>query len=275
MSDLSAIEKRKLERLFQMGGGYVLDFSNNTLDEFFIETIARSLYDSKYNYGSSSSKANQMRGFWTEESNPVVAKLLSHLIDYAESEHHSNDVQLIADCRKIVSRLRTSHPVAELDAIATIGREHDLDVVAQAVSDLIEKNDLVAGLDRLHTFATGYLRSLCEGRGLATERGKPLHSLFGEYVRSLREAGHLESRMTVAILKGMNAPLDAFNDVRNNQSLAHDNTLLNHDEAMLIFNHVTSSLRFLRDLDKRMKRREKATAAKASQKATLDDDIPF
>ena len=42
MSDLSAIEKRKLERLFQMGGGYVLDFSNNTLDEFFIETITRS-----------------------------------------------------------------------------------------------------------------------------------------------------------------------------------------------------------------------------------------
>ena len=34
MSDLTASEKRKLERLFGMGGRYVLDFSNRTFAEF-------------------------------------------------------------------------------------------------------------------------------------------------------------------------------------------------------------------------------------------------
>ena len=36
--------------------------------------------------------------------------------------------------------------------------------------------------------------------------------------------------------------------MRNNQSLAHDNPILNYDEALLIFNHVAGSMRFLRSL---------------------------
>jgi hypothetical protein len=274
MSDLTSLEKRKLERLFNMSGGYVLNFSNRTFDEFVVESTGRSIYDEKYSHGSGS-KANQLRGFCTEESNPVVARLLGNLLDLVESETLSEDVALIADCRKIVARLSASNPVAEIEAIGRIADEHDLEVVARAVLDLIEKNDLVVGLDRLHTFTTGFLRSLCEKRGLAAERGKPLHSLFGQYVRALHEAGHIQSRMTASILRALNGPLDAFNDVRNNQSLAHDNALLNHEEAILIFNHVTSSLRFLRDLERQVERREKAAASKAKQATTQDDEIPF
>lgn len=37
MSDLSSIEKRKLERLFCMGSGYVLNFSDRTFRDFFEE----------------------------------------------------------------------------------------------------------------------------------------------------------------------------------------------------------------------------------------------
>jgi hypothetical protein len=274
MSDLTSLERRKLERLLQMGGGYVLKFSNTTLDEFFVESIGRSLYDKKYSHGSGS-KANQMRGFWKEESNPIVARLLGALLDYVESERLSADDALMADCRKIVVRLKESNPVAEVEAIARIANEHDLDVVAKAVLDLIEKNELVAGLDRLHTLTTKYLRRLCETRGLVTDQGKPLHSLFGEYVRALHSAGHIQSKMTASILKALNQPLDSFNDVRNNQSLAHDNELLNHEEAILIFNHVTSALRFLRDLERRVQRREQAEAAKSVQPTATDEEIPF
>jgi hypothetical protein len=274
MSDLTPLEKRKLERLFQMDGGYVLNFSNRTLDEFFTESIGRSLYDEKYSY-SSGSKANQMRGFWKEESNPIVARLLGDLVDYVESEHLCEDGNLVVECRKIVGRLREASPIVEVDAIARIGNEHDLEIVAKAVLDHIEKNEFVEGLDRLHTFTTGFLRSLCERRGLTTENGKPLHSLFGEYVRTLRDAGHIQSKMTASILKALNGPLDAFNDVRNNESLAHDNELLNHDEAMVIFQHITSALRFLRVLEKRVSRREQHAAAKAAQATPADDEIPF
>ena len=64
MSDLSIIEKRSLERLFSMGSGYVLDFSNRTFDEFVFDSTGKSIYDSKYDNGSGS-KANRLRAFWT------------------------------------------------------------------------------------------------------------------------------------------------------------------------------------------------------------------
>ncbi len=39
MADISSIERRKLERLFRMGSGYVLGFSDRTFNEFFEEHI--------------------------------------------------------------------------------------------------------------------------------------------------------------------------------------------------------------------------------------------
>ena len=60
MADLSFIEKTKLEKLFQMGGGYVLDFSNRTLAEFVAESTGRDIYDAKYDHASGS-KANRLR----------------------------------------------------------------------------------------------------------------------------------------------------------------------------------------------------------------------
>jgi hypothetical protein len=102
-------------------------------------------------------------------------------------------------------------------------------------------------------------------------RDKPLHSVFGEYVRTLREGGHLESAMTERILKSSISVLEAFNDVRNNRSLAHDNPILNYEESLLIFNHVAASIRFMRSLEANIK--AKAAAAKSS--SIWDSDIPF
>ena len=39
MADISSIERRKLERLFRMGSGYVLGFSDRTFNEIFEEHI--------------------------------------------------------------------------------------------------------------------------------------------------------------------------------------------------------------------------------------------
>ena len=43
MADLSSIERRKLERLRRMGGGYVLDFSDRTFSEFFEKHTRRDI----------------------------------------------------------------------------------------------------------------------------------------------------------------------------------------------------------------------------------------
>lgn len=44
MSDLSKIEKWKFEKLFDMGSGYVLNFSNRTFEEFILDATGKGIY---------------------------------------------------------------------------------------------------------------------------------------------------------------------------------------------------------------------------------------
>lgn len=271
MSDLNSSEKRKLERLFGMGSGYVLTFSNRTFSEFVEESVRRDIYDVRYDHGSGS-KANRLRGFWAAEPNSLVGKLIGDLIEYGKDiDAFTNDGTLPEECLKIVARLKLASPVADIDALIAVADDRDFETLAAHVREAIETNQPEAGLDRLHTFVIKFVRSLCEARGITITREKPLHSLFGEYVKRLREDDQLESEMTARILKSAISVLEAFNDVRNNQSLAHDNPILNYDESLLIFNHVASSVKFIRTLEDKLKRqRQHAEAA-----AVSNDDIPF
>ena len=200
MSDLSNVEKRGFERLFGMGSGYVLDFSNRTFDEFVLDSVGRSIFDEKYNVGSGS-KANRLRGFWAIEPNYTVGELLSDLLAYATENGVSAELeQLVENCRRTTARLLQSTPVPELDALNPNAPERDFEALAKSVREAIERNQPESALDRLHTFVMKYLRVLCERHGISLERDKPLHSLVGEYVKRLKEGGHIESEMTARIL---------------------------------------------------------------------------
>lgn len=108
MADLSSSDKRRLERLFGMGSGYVLDFSNRTFAEFVEESVQRDIYDTRYDHGSGS-KANRLRGFWTAEGNHLVAKLIGDLIAYGqESDAFKDDGTLSEECLRIAARLKQS-----------------------------------------------------------------------------------------------------------------------------------------------------------------------
>jgi hypothetical protein len=251
VSDLTIIEKTKLEKLFQMGSGYVLDFSNRTLTEFIAESTGRDIYDAKYEYASGS-KANRVRAFWTLEPNHLVGKLISDLLDYCRPAVDDPDRGgLFEECRRIAARLMQSAPVEALSAITPEGTERGFELLARAIRDSIERNEPEAGLDRLHTYITKLIRTLAEKRGVSIDREKPLHSIFGEYVKALRAAGLIESEMTERILKSSISTMEAFNRVRNDRSLAHDNPTLNYDESLLIFNHVCSAVRFIKALEGR------------------------
>lgn len=272
MSDLTNQEKLKLERLLLMESGYVLDFSDRKFANFIDDTVKMDISGEKYNYGSGS-KANRLRGFWNKESNYVVAKLLRELITHGQERGLMKNAPavLLEECRHIISRLEQTTLVPELDALQSITEEKDFEVIAREVRDLIIANKFEAGLDRLHTFVIKFVRALCEKRGLPTNRNKPLHSQFGEYVKKLRSDKHLESSMSERILKSSISILEAFNDVRNDHSLAHDNELLTYDESLLIFNHIAASVSFLRSLEDRLDQRASRIAAVGNDIG----DIPF
>lgn len=268
MSDISSIERRKLERLFCMGSGYVLNFSDRTFSEFFEEHTRIDIDAATYRERGTS-KANRLRSFWAVEGNHVVGKVIEAMILYGQSENCLFDESgLTDDCWKIAKRLLLDTPVAELDSLTATVDERDFETVAQHVREAIEKNQPEAALDRLHTFVIKYVRTLCEMRGIEVNRDKALHSIFGEYVKRLRDAGHLESVMTERIIKSSISVLEAFNDVRNNRSLAHDNPILNYEESLLIFNHVASSIRFIKSIEARIKHAPQPVV-------TMDDIFPF
>lgn len=271
MAEIGAFERRKLEKMLGMGSGYVLDFTDRTYAEFFIDF--RVDIDAAQFRTGGDSKAKRMRTFWDIAPNHTVGKVLEGLITYGVQNDHLGDSNplLVDDCRKIAQRLLSDQPVTDLDALTAIADERDFEVVAEHVREAIEKNQPEGALDRLHTFVNKFIRVTCEPHGITISRDKPLHSVFGEYVKALRESGHLESVMTDRILRSSISVLEAFNDVRNNKSLAHDNPILNYDESLLVFNHVASSIRFIKSLEVRIK-------AKSLQQATesaLDDSIPF
>ena len=122
-------------------------------------------------------------------------------------------------------------------------------MLADEVREKIEQGHPNRGLDRLHTFTVRFFRHLHEKRGLAPDRDKPLHSLAGEYAKMLVRSGKIQSPMTERIIKVNVGLLQAFCSVRNEESLAHDNTLLNRIESLLICNQICSLIRFLRELE--------------------------
>jgi len=63
-----------------MGGGYVLDYSNRTFEEFFREVVGVEIYDPCYSLGSGS-KANRMRAFWQVATDAQLRLLLNGLIE--------------------------------------------------------------------------------------------------------------------------------------------------------------------------------------------------
>jgi uncharacterized protein (TIGR02391 family) len=85
MANLTTVQKQILEKLFQMNGGYVLNFTDRTMGEFFRDDIKVDIYSQKFNYASGS-KANRLRGLWLKADDKIVGKSISKLLEYIESQ---------------------------------------------------------------------------------------------------------------------------------------------------------------------------------------------
>lgn len=85
MATLTTIDKQILEKLFSMNGGYVLNFFDRTMGEFFRDDLKIDIYAKKYNYGTGS-KANRIRGFWLKADDKLVSISIYKLIEYIENQ---------------------------------------------------------------------------------------------------------------------------------------------------------------------------------------------
>lgn len=255
MADITRIENLKLEKIFDMQGGYVLDFSNRTLNDFVLETINIELYSDKYS-DRGDSKANRIRTIWQKEHNYKVGTLIFKLLEYWRDKKTLSyqgitvpEQNLYDECVNISNKLIQDIIVEEIEVFRDNPTDKDFSLLAKSIRESIEKNEPEVALDRLHTYVMKFIRSLCDKHSVLYNKEESLNAVFGKYVKFITTNGQIESHMTEKILKYSINVLESFNDIRNNKSLAHDNKILNYSESLLIFNNVTNSIKFIETIE--------------------------
>jgi hypothetical protein len=166
VAKLTTNEKEILEELFQMRGGYVLNFSDRTFGEFFQNDVALNIFDPKYNYASGS-KANRLRGFWQVADDSLVSVSINHLLTYIDTQIAIGRLQsgqfsdtLIQRARSIAARLSGVSPGKAADSAH---KSHQPERAQAAVVDTAAVGRLRDSLMGLHTMPP-------QQRGFAFER---------------------------------------------------------------------------------------------------------
>ena len=107
MSTLSPADKRCLEEVLAMGGGYVLDFTNRTFSDFFAYYGVD--IDAERYMRDGPSKARRLRVFWELEEDRVVGLTLDEMLkiydEMCSRSVRELDADLLERSKRIVRRL--------------------------------------------------------------------------------------------------------------------------------------------------------------------------
>lgn len=244
-------DMKVLDDALDMHSGYVLNFSDRTLREFFDDEFQINIYDEKYAFNGTS-KAKHLRAFVKVEDEYIVSRVLRRLWEHRETVPQYQQAENLKSVKErffaLLTRIDGAGSVPRTDTIERFTRDETLDEIVAAIERDIGANKPVAALDRLHTYCLKKFAHLLDQRKIAWERDEPLQSRVGKYVKALHEERELRE-MTRQIIKNSIGVFDKFNHVRNNQSLAHDNEILDQSEARYIYDSVTAFLRFVKSIE--------------------------
>ncbi len=270
MSSFRYADRLKFERLFDMDSGYVLWFSNRTFRDFFFSTLDIDIYDGSW-ADPSLSKANLLRAFWEKGDDVQVANVNRELLSiwYARVEKKSEtDILLYQECVAINSVLFGNLTVKNIGALSQIDTDGTIEAIIKDIKHNIETNNPELTLDRLHSYLVNYGRKLCIKHGIDYQANDTLNSIFGLYNKWLHDNELLESKMSSKIIGSVVKLFDDYNYVRNNQSAAHPNPLLNKMESLFIVDTICSIIEFINKIE---------DVLSGSVKPTTEDDdqLPF
>jgi hypothetical protein len=89
MPHIRQIDKMLIDKLFGMEGGYVLNFSDRTMAEFFARDLSIDIYDPSY-AEDGTSKARRLRCFLHKVDAASAVRVLNALWQYRETERELN-----------------------------------------------------------------------------------------------------------------------------------------------------------------------------------------
>lgn len=215
MSVLSFIEKQTICRLFGISDGFIFKYwsdkgahNKSTTKELIYDSCGINIFEDAGYKGLSQQKCIQK--IWDECSPKIIAKLLKALSDYFcfkmgtnwWSDEDNYDYQQV---QQIIERLKTFQTV-ELPKEENI---KNLKLFLEDIEDNIKNDKPELVVDRLHTFASEYLRNLCHTHSIETTNSKgneyPLHSLAGMLKKWYVDNAYFDSEFAfVAIQNSIN-----------------------------------------------------------------------
>ncbi len=250
MPKLPRTDQLCVRALLGMDGGYVMDLSNRELADLVRDEIEIDIDDPRYAVAGTS-KAKRLMTLVNECDASSASRLLRALWDHREQRQWTpNDIveerpsQVRARFMAVVERLERLAGASDTSSLGGFDGGATLDELVAAIGRDASAGAHAAALDRLHTYCCKRFADLLVKEGLTCTREEPLHSRAGKYVKHLAATRSLRP-ITMQILKNSVGILQAYNDVRNNASLAHDNELVEPKEAKLIMDSVLATMRFL------------------------------
>lgn len=128
------------------------------------------------------------------------------------------------------------------------------EILSRDIHDALAKGEPVLVLDRLHTYSSKYLREMCNKHGISTDDGSgdnyPLHSLAGMLTKYYKANNVFQSEFMEQALKMSISSFEKYNKIRNEQSYAHDNNVLNNIEAAYVVKIITATLTLIHEIEK-------------------------
>jgi hypothetical protein len=245
-------QRKTFDRIFQSDGGYVLDFSDRTMKEWFDETCGIDIFQPRFQRDGTS-KGKTLRCFVEVAEPRLVARVLRSLWDYRVSQglidgDADGETRLAAWFEQFVTELEAASSLPLEDAIRNFSGDTTLAKLNAAIAaDLIAEKPDVA-LDRVHTYCVKRLRHILASKGQAFDAGTPLDALFGAYGRILKDTSAV-SEFALPALRAQHKLFEGLNHARNKRSLAHDNDLLDFSEAKFVIESTLVSLAFIERLE--------------------------
>lgn len=250
MAILPLIVKQKLENVLRMGGDSVLNLTNPDFAHLIKEIANIDIYNDE-DYTEYSSNANVLRQIIEKGNDAFVGKVLNGLLNYWREYLldnnclYYNEQQEIEELMYFTTQMMGSGITVELPQT----KEETLQTLLEDINSSLSRNQPTLVLDRLHTFSTKYLRQICLDKGIVVTDPKgiflPLHSLAGMLRKHYESSKEFQSEFTVLAIQNNIQLFDKFNNIRNNQSYAHDNQILSNIEADFVIKAMANILVFI------------------------------
>lgn len=232
MASLKRAELRVIDDVLEMTQGYVLNFSDRTIAEFFEDELGVELYDIKYEFNGTS-KAKRVRAFMEVEENYIVAKMLREMwrIKRAYNTSQSDDLVGIEQesLFRIINRLEEGGAPPVLKKLSQTAEIYKLDTVSRDLERAVKsiKTDPESAVTSACSTLESVARSILIELELELPKKKDLKALFNAVKEPLGlSPGRTDINMLIAddvrkIFSGLSTVVEGISALRTHGGDAH------------------------------------------------------